>query len=49
MPLGIGRGSGVAVVEMHGVIGTQIRAAPYARIFENVLPRTSPIVRCCWT
>ena len=36
MPLGIGRGSGVAVVEMHGVIGSQIRAAPYARIFENV-------------
>ncbi len=36
MPLIFGRGSGVAVVEMHGVIGTQIRAAPYARIFENV-------------
>ncbi len=36
MPLGIGRGSGVAVVEMHGVIGSQIRAAVYGRIFENV-------------
>ena len=36
MPLGIGRGSGVAVVEMHGVIGSQIRAAAYGRIFENV-------------
>ena len=36
MPLGIGRGSGVAVVELHGVIGTQIRAAPYSRMFENV-------------
>lgn len=36
MPLGIGRGSGVAVVEMHGVIGTQIRAAAYGRLFEHV-------------
>ncbi len=36
MPLGVGRGSGVAVVEMHGVIGSQIRAAAYGRIFENV-------------
>ncbi len=36
MPLGIGRGAGVAVVEMHGVIGSQIRAAAYGRIFENV-------------
>ena len=36
MPLGIGRGSGVAVVEMHGVIGSQIRPAPYSRIFEGV-------------
>ena len=36
MPLGIGRGSGVAVVELHGVIGTQIRAATYSRMFENV-------------
>ena len=36
MPLGIGRGSGVAVVEMHGVIGSQIRASAYSRIFEAV-------------
>ena len=36
MPLGIGRGSGVAVVEIHGVIGSQIRPAPYSRIFEGV-------------
>ncbi len=36
MPFGIGRGSGVAVVELHGVIGTQIRANAYARIFEAV-------------
>ena len=35
MPLGIGRGSGVAVVEMHGVIGTQIRAAAYTRLLES--------------
>ena len=36
MPFGIGRGSGVAVVELHGVIGTQIRANTYARVFEAV-------------
>ncbi len=36
MPLGFGRGSGVAVVEMHGVIGSQIRPASYSRIFESV-------------
>ncbi len=36
MPLRIGRGSGVAVVELHGVIGSQIRTAAYSRIFENV-------------
>lgn len=36
MPLGIGKGSGVAVVEMHGVIGNQIRPASYTRIFETV-------------
>ena len=36
MPFGIGRGSGVAVVEMHGIIGSQIRPAAYSRIFENV-------------
>ena len=36
MPLRIGRGSGVAVVEMHGVIGSHIRPAAYSRIFETV-------------
>ncbi len=36
MPFGIGRSSGVAVVEMHGIIGSQIRPASYARIFETV-------------
>lgn len=36
MPFGIGRSSGVAVVEMHGIIGSQIRPAAYARIFESV-------------
>ena len=36
MPFGIGRGSGVAVVEVHGVIGNQIRASAYARVFEAV-------------
>ena len=36
MPLGIRRGSGVAVVEMHGVIGSQIRTNAYTRIFESV-------------
>ena len=36
MPFGIGRSSGVAVVEMHGVIGSQIRTATYTRIFETV-------------
>ena len=36
MPFGIGSGSGVAVVEMHGVIGTQIRAASYSKVFETV-------------
>ena len=36
MPFGIGSGSSVAVVEMHGVIGTQIRAASYSKVFETV-------------
>ena len=36
MPFGIGRSSGVAVVEMHGIIGSQIRPASYSRIFETV-------------
>ncbi len=36
MPFGIGRGAGVAVVELHGVIGSQIRPASYSRIFEII-------------
>ena len=36
MPLRIGRGSGVAVVELHGVIGSQIKSLAYSRIFDNV-------------
>ena len=36
MPFGIGRGSGVAVVEIHGVIGSQIRPASYSRVLESV-------------
>ena len=36
MPLGIRRGSGVAVVEVYGVIGSQVRASAYSRIFEGV-------------
>lgn len=36
MPLGFRRNSGVAVVELHGVIGSQLRDAAYARIFENI-------------
>ena len=36
MPLGFGRGSGVAVLELHGVIGTQMRIPAYSRILENV-------------
>ena len=41
MPFGIGRGSGVAVVEMHGVIGNQIRAGTYSRVFEAVAKNKS--------
>ncbi len=41
MPLGIGRSSGVAVVEMHGIIGSQIRAAAYSNIFESVAKNKS--------
>ena len=41
MPFGIGRSSGVAVVEMHGVIGTQIRDATYGRILESVARNNS--------
>ncbi len=36
MPFGIGRSSGVAVVEMHGTIGNQIRASTYGKILETV-------------
>ena len=36
MPLGFGRRSGVAVVEIHGVIGNQVRIPAYSRIFEGV-------------
>ena len=36
MPFGIRRGSGVAVVEIHGVIGSQVGTAAYSRIFESV-------------
>ncbi len=36
MPLGLVRTSGVAVVEMHGVIGNQIRVTAYTRILDNV-------------
>ena len=41
MPFGIGRGSGVAVVEMRGVIGTQIRSAAYGQLFESVAKNKS--------
>ena len=36
MPLNIGRGSGVAVVEFHGIIGSQIRASVYARLLDSI-------------
>ena len=36
MPLGLGRRSGVAVVEIHGIIGNQVRIPAYSRIFEAV-------------
>ena len=35
MPFGFGRRSGVAVVEIHGVIGNQVRIPAYSRIFES--------------
>ena len=41
MPFGMGRGSGVAVVEMHGIIGTQIRANTYNRVLESVAKNNS--------
>ena len=36
MPFGLGRRSGVAVVEIHGVIGSHVRVPAYSRIFEAV-------------
>jgi len=36
MPFGIRRSSGVAVVEMHGVIGSQISPSAYGRVLETV-------------
>lgn len=36
MPLGLGRRSGVAVVEIHGVIGSHVRVPEYSRIFDAV-------------
>jgi protease-4 len=36
MPFGFGRGSGVAVVEMHGVIGSQIRPVAYSHVLESI-------------
>ncbi len=36
MPLGFGRRSGVAVVEIHGVIGSHVRVPDYSRIFDAV-------------
>ena len=36
MPFGLGRGSGVAVVELHGTIGNQIRPAAYGHLFETI-------------
>ena len=36
MPLNIGRGSGVAVVEFHGIIGSQVRASVYARLLDSI-------------
>jgi len=36
MPFGIGRRSGVAVVEIHGVIGNHVKIPAYSRIFEAV-------------
>ncbi|MCH8987908.1 MAG: signal peptide peptidase SppA [Chloroflexi bacterium] len=36
MPLGFGRRSGVAVVEIHGIIGSHVRVPEYSRIFDAV-------------
>jgi len=45
MPLGLGRGSGVAVLEMHGVIGTQVRVPIYARLLDDIA-KTNGTGRC---
>jgi hypothetical protein len=47
MPLGLGRGSGVAVLEMHGVIGTQVRVPIYARLLDDIA-KTNGTGRCYW-
>ncbi len=36
MPLSFGRGSGVAVVEIHGIIGSQVRVSSYARLLDTI-------------
>ena len=41
MPFGFGRGSGVAVVELHGTIGNQIRPAAYGHLFETIAKSNS--------
>ena len=36
MPFGLNRRAGVAVVELHGVIGTKIRSSTYSRLFDAI-------------
>ena len=36
MPFGLNRRAGVAVVELHGVIGTRIRTSTYSRLFDSI-------------
>ena len=36
MPFGLNRRAGVAVVELHGVIGTRIRTNTYSRLFDGI-------------
>ncbi|PKB64006.1 MAG: hypothetical protein BZY80_04440 [SAR202 cluster bacterium Io17-Chloro-G2] len=36
MPFGLSRRGGVAVVELHGVIGTRIRTNTYSRLFDSI-------------
>jgi len=36
MALGLGRRSGVAVVEIHGIIGTRVRVPTYARLLDSI-------------